>query len=256
MTFLLTLLAFIASASLALLRRVKSAYAIGAVALLMTFGFGSGVLTTPLLRGLQAGYETTSLPTQWPPRSAIVLLGMGTARVQPGLVEVGPLSHGRILMAMEAYRSCKSAGGLCQLVVTGGDTATPGVSEASVYGAQLRSLGADASDIIYENAAQSTWDNARLTRPILEGLGADQIYLVTSGIHMRRALLYFAHFGIRPVAIRSDYLLPWETVVPMSFNFAAADLALAEYRGLLRYRAYNALGWNDPPLPPLARHSN
>ena len=31
----------------------------------------------------------------------------------------------------------------------------------------------------------------------------EQVYLVTSGVHMRRALLYFKHFGLSPVPIRS-----------------------------------------------------
>jgi uncharacterized SAM-binding protein YcdF (DUF218 family) len=252
MTFILTLLAFICAATLAFLRRPKTAAASFIVAVLLTFGIGSGVVTAPLLRAIQSGYETTSIPTTWPATSAILLLGMGTANVQPGLVEVGPLSHGRILMAMQVYRSCKRAGGVCKLIVTGGDTATPGVSEASVYGAQLVSLGADSDDITYDHRAQSTWENAEFTRPILESLNPDQVYLVTSGIHMKRALLYFQHFGVVPIPIRSDYLLPWDTIIPMSFNFAAADLAIAECRGLLRYRAYNAMGWNDPPLAPIA----
>jgi len=136
------------------------------------------------------------------------------------------------------------------VLITGGDKFKEGVIEANVYGEALVRLGIPKSDLILETHSQNTWENAQYTRDIVNRTKPDAIFLVTSGVHMRRALLYFAHFGMRPVPLRSDYLLPWPTVMPMAYNITLADLALSEYRGLLRYNIYNTLGKNPPPSAP------
>jgi uncharacterized SAM-binding protein YcdF (DUF218 family) len=76
--------------------------------------------------------------------------------------------------------------------------------------------------------------------------------LVTSGIHLQRSLLYFAHFGIAPQPVAGDWVRANSLFVPVAWNFVLADLTLHEYLGILRYRVYNMLGWNAPKAPPLA----
>jgi hypothetical protein len=39
------------------------------------------------------------------------------------------------------------------------------------------------------------------------------------------------------------------TPLPQSFNFVFMDLALHEYAGLVRYRVYEMLGWNNQAQP-------
>jgi uncharacterized SAM-binding protein YcdF (DUF218 family) len=76
------------------------------------------------------------------------------------------------------------------------------------------------------------------------------VVLVTSGVHLRRAELYFRHFGIRAVPVRADYVDAVITPVPQAYNFLLMDVALHEYTGLARYRVYNLLGWNVPAKSP------
>ena len=42
-------------------------------------------------------------------------------------------------------------------------------------------------------------------------------------------------------------VLSW---LPLSYNFAMADLALHEYTGIVRYHVYNAMGWNVQATKP------
>lgn len=93
----------------------------------------------------------------------------------------------------------------------------------------------------------NTWQNAQFARPILRQYGADRVLLVSSGIHLRRSLLYFAHFGIDPVPMRADYLRARLLPLPLAYNFTLTDFALHEYVGIARYYVYNALGWNSTP---------
>jgi len=53
------------------------------------------------------------------------------------------------------------------------------------------SLGMIEEDIVLEEKAASTYENALFTKPILENLGAKKIILVTSPYHQRRAYLSF-----------------------------------------------------------------
>jgi len=100
-----------------------------------------------------------------------------------------------------------------------------------------------ADDIILETASKNTWENARYSSQLLTG--NDRVYLVTSGMHMRRSILYFQHFGIDARPVRADYLSPARGWQPNAFNVLLTTAAMHEYIGVWRYYVYNALGWNS-----------
>ena len=75
-------------------------------------------------------------------------------------------------------------------------------------------------------------------------MGKDQVMLVTSGLHLRRSMLYFSHFGVRALPARGDYVGAAMNSLPLAHNFLLMDLTLHEYAGLLRYHVYEMLGWN------------
>jgi uncharacterized SAM-binding protein YcdF (DUF218 family) len=189
----------------------------------------------------------------WQPRVAIIVLGGGVQRVAgTAAVEVPLQAYGRVSKGMELYLQCKHAGKVCTLIVSGGDVVEAGVSEAKVYGDTLLALGVDPSDLVLEGRSLNTWQNAQYCAAWLDEHPQDQVVLVTSGFHLRRGALYFEHFGVRALPVRSDFLSadlrPW----PRAHNFLAMDLALHEYAGLWRYRIYNVLGWNVAAKAPRA----
>ena len=129
---------------------------------------------------------------------------------------------------MALYRECKASGSDCKLEVSGGDARHIGESEAAVYAAALERMGVAPADLLLEPRSMNTWQNAQFSAPLLHGYRAQRVLLVSSAIHLRRASLYFAHFGIVATPVRSDWLKECMQWWPLSWNFAVTDLALHE----------------------------
>jgi uncharacterized SAM-binding protein YcdF (DUF218 family) len=231
-------------------RRRRLARALGVLAAALFLAVGCGPLPAWLLTRLQAPYVADA-PIHWAPRNAIVLLGAGTLRIaDERKVETGMFGWGRIARAAELYRACKASGNDCKLEVSGGDAVGTGAPEATIYGNDLLSLGVEPQDMILEPRSMNTWQNAQFSAPLLKRYGADQVLLVSSGTHLRRGSLYFAHFGIDAIPVRADYLKARWSWWPQSWNFMVADMALHEYVGVAQYHLYNALGWNVQATRP------
>lgn len=228
----------------------RGGWAAGVLALLWLAGVGCGPLPQWMLGRLQDAYPAT-VRHPWAARNAIVLLGAGTI-VPPGGGATTPMvGYGRIAKAAALYRSCRQSGNACRVLVSGGDPQRHGSAEADVYAEVLRSLGVPAADLVLERRSSSTWQNAQFSRPLLAAYAPQRLVLVTSGLHLRRSLLYFAHFGLHPLPVRGDYLRATPSWLPLAANAMLFDAALHEYVGVARYHVYNAMGWNAPPRPPL-----
>ncbi|OOG46683.1 YdcF family protein [Rhodanobacter sp. C01] len=231
--------------------RRRLASGLAGLALLLFLAVGCGPLPRWLLHSLQAPYMGTV--GGWAPRNAIVLLGAGTTRVAPGAtLEPSLFAYGRIVQAARLYRDCKASGQQCMLLVSGGDSQHHGMAEAAVYAPVLLGLGVSAQDLQLESRSMNTWQNAQFSRPLLQAYDPQKLVLVSSAIHLRRSMLYFTHFGLRPVPAHGDTIAAMITAWPQSSNLALCDDALHEYLGVAQYHVYNALGWNAPPvLAPL-----
>lgn len=229
-----------------------SSYVALALALALLIGIGCGPLAALLVEGLQRGYPAHV--TVQPARvTAIVLLGNGTEEVgtpPSHTVEVGPLGYGRIVKALELYRACKQVNTGCFVLISGGDPRRHGVSEATIYGAQLTRLGVAPGDLVLEDRSLNTFQNAQYSASVLAARSPDQVFLVSSGLHLRRALTYFAHFGSHPRPVGVDFVSATPSVLPLAHNFLVADLGLHEYEGVLRYMIYERMGWNVPAPRP------
>jgi uncharacterized SAM-binding protein YcdF (DUF218 family) len=219
-----------------------------ALTLLLFLAVACGPVPRWLLHDLQDTYSPT-VSGPWAARNAIVVLGVGTTRAtRTSPLEPLMLAYGRLARAAILYRECKAAGQQCMVLVTGGDPQEHGSPEAVVYAAVLRRLGVSDGDLQVEPRSMSTWQNAQFTRPMLATYAPQRVLLLTSGFHMRRSLLYFAHFGIRPEAVRADEINALLPSWPDAWNITFCDVALHEYAGIARYDVYNLLGWNAPPV--------
>lgn len=226
------------------MRPSRALYVIAAVVFIFV---GSGVPANLLLGKLQDGLDGHI--EQWGAANAIVLLGAGSEMTDQG-PELGSFSYGRLVKAFELYRSCKSRAEDCRIVSSGGDTRGFGKSEAELYAEALERLGASRADLIVEGRSMNTWQNAQFTAEILAGQQPDRVVLVTSGLHVRRSVLYFSHFGVRPLGVRADYARARMSLLPRASNIMLADIAIHEYLGVLRYHVYNWLGWNVKAVQP------
>lgn len=242
MTFFLIL--FIITIIFVLLHHIKTASITLLITLVIFLSIGSGLPLSYLLSHLESPYIKQA-PIHWLKRNAIVLLGAGTVKLpKSNIVQPTVLAYSRIIMAAELYRSCKDSKQTCIIVVSGGDALKTGMPEAIVYRNTLLDLGISQADLLLEPNSLNTFRNAELASPLLKQGKFDQVLLVTSGIHLKRALLYFSHFGIKAIPIASDYLAAQFSLLPLAYNFTITDYAIHEYTGIARFHLYNLLGWN------------
>jgi uncharacterized SAM-binding protein YcdF (DUF218 family) len=245
LNLLLTL--FLLGLAFARLRWRRCQWTFWLLGLVFFFTAGCGPLPALLLKYLQAPYATR--PTiSWAQRNAIVMLGSGTSRVI-GTRQVEPhlFADGRLIEAYTLYRDCRQGGNDCKIVLSGGDPFRNGVTEAAACGDVLVAMGVPRADLLLESRSMNTWQNAQFVQPILQDYRPGQVVLVSSAIHLHRALAFFAHFGIDAIPVRGDYADVQWVAWPNAWNLALTDMATHEYVGVLTYHFYNLMGWNAPP---------
>ncbi|TAN30599.1 MAG: YdcF family protein [Castellaniella sp.] len=131
--------------------------------------------------------------------------------------------------------------GRAPLIIVSGAALDGGRSEATVMAAALERDGVPADAIVRENHSLTTHQNALYTAQILRARGIQDFLLVTSALHMPRAMATFQKQGLSPVAAPS----PPQIVVPdePDFSFWLPDLLtlhasrsiVKEYLGMLVY---------------------
>lgn len=245
MTILLILFAIIAAIVYLVLDRLKTCGAILSIIVISFLVIGNGTLPTLLLKPLESRYNMEFKPEYSHKKNAIVVLGAGAVKMPgTGVVKPSIMAYSRIYEGLKLYQSCKKSGHKCTIVISGGDTLSVGTTEASLYKDELLKFNVHESDIAIEPESKNTYKNAELTSQYLKEQNFDRIFLVTSGVHMRRAVLYFSHFGIKTTPVISDYITAQLSYFPSGYDFVITDLALHEYIGILRYHIYNLFHWN------------
>ncbi len=246
MITLAILFSLVASAAFALLSLRRSTAIAIAGALIVFESVGSGLIPSLLLETLQSRSIVKDNPN-WGERNVIIVLGDGTARLpSQSIVRPSILAYSRILEAIRLYILAKKSDHQCTILISGGDASGTGVTEADDYRAEMVQLGVTDTDILLERRSMNTFQNAEFSGAILREQRFDKLFLVTSGLHLPRALLYFSYFSIYPTPCAADYIVPPVSILPTGYNFTIADLAAHEYIGMVRYYIYNSLGWNPP----------
>jgi uncharacterized SAM-binding protein YcdF (DUF218 family) len=248
MSFMMIFLGIVLALICVFFKRLKLSIGILILVLMVTLSMGTGVLPHFFMNALQSStlYET-KISTVWAKKNLILILGMGTIKIPKlELVVPGTLAYSRILEGASLYHTCKKSENQCKILVSGGDISDTGKSEAEVYKNELLKLGIDNVDILVETQSHNTFENAEFSAPLIQQEKPDQIFLVTAGIHMKRALLYSKHFGIDAIPVPADYMRTYPSVLPIGYNITMSDFALHEYIGILRYSIYQFFGWNKP----------
>lgn len=198
---------------------------------LLSTGVGVRVLTT------NADFPST-LPDTKP--EAIVILGGGTLSNQKtGEHTLHPISTMRLLRGYFLFQREP-----LPLFVSGGTLwgrELPG--EGELMRETLIKLGVPEEKIIVEGNARTTWENARLVTTLLRERNIKSFYLVSSQVHLRRALFAFTHFypesSIIPISAHPIYdRMPLHLIdfLPSSAALSASSMLLHEWWGLLFYR--------------------
>jgi len=202
---------------------------------------GGGFLPAILAKPLESAYPILN-PPQWQKRNAIILLGGGVTLPRGNKVTPGNFSYPRIHEALRLYLLCKKTVNECKIIITGGIGDYPQQSEAAVYRDDLLRFGVLNTDIILEERSKNTAENAKFTVPMLMQGKYDQIFLVTSAVHLKRSLLYFADLGIYAIPAPANYLVAKISIIPRGYKIAFTDFILHEYGGIIKFYIFNWLG--------------
>ena len=214
------------------------------VAVIVLWGASTPIFSDYLCLTLEGQYPPVAVEAT-PTADAIVVLGGGVSGPAPPRITLD-LSDAadRLLHAARLYRAGKAP----LVLVTGGMIPWLGseLPEAATMQSLLEEWGVPAGSILLEGASRNTYENAILSKPLLEERGLQRVLLVTSALHMPRALATFQSAGIDAVPAATDYTViyrDWRTVIdflPDARALSRTTDAISEYVG---YAYYRWQGW-------------
>ena len=201
------------------------------------------ILVGPIGHFLAVPLETRfpALPDDMDPPDGIIVLG-GSVEEQLSA------KRGRITFTEAAERLTAPIGLMrrfpnARLVFSGGSAALSGdkATEAEIVKRFWREIGLDQGQVVYEDRSRNTYENALFSRGLVEPKAGERWLLITSAMHMPRAVGIFRQVGFPitpyPVDYRTDGRIWSLGLVKYSAQgVPTADLAAHEWIGLLVYR--------------------
>ena len=138
-----------------------------------------------------------------PSAQAIVVLGGGMS--PPGAGRPWPdlsAAADRVWHAARLYHAGKAP----IVVMSGGaDLALGPVSEAQSMRDFINDLGVPRAAVLLESGSRNSRENAQFVAVLLKQRQIDRVLLVTSALHMRRALAHFRAEGLAVVPVATDH---------------------------------------------------
>lgn len=175
-----------------------------------------------------------------PHAQAMVVLGGTVSPPLSGETEIN-LGAGadRVWYAARLFNAGKAP---LVLLSGGGDLEHQAFSEARAMAVFLQDLGVPAQAIVLEETSRNTRQNAAFSAVLLKARGIEHILLVTSALHMPRALALFEAQGLQVTPAPTDFeasqdqpfgLLAW---LPDAGALNGSAMAMKEWVGKLAGR--------------------
>lgn len=194
-----------------------------------------------------AGYLIQSLEQYYPPiqvqdapyADAIVLLGGAVSAPEPPRPDVQLGSGGdRLLTTARLWKAGKAP----LILIAGGNVYGGQFSpEADYTSAILIDWGIAESAFVKDRKSRNTSENATEVAALLKTNGLEKILLVTSAMHMPRAMALFRSEGIDVTAVPANHWITYgenktlSSWIPSAINLSGSTRALREYLGMLYY---------------------
>lgn len=186
---------------------------------------------------LERNYRVADICDGFSSDDVIVVLGGGKkgSAAKPGQVEV--LMEATFVRTFSALKLWRELEKKPYIIVSGGGYGE--VKESDLMSLLLNEAGVPRDKMRLERESKTTWQNAQGVKSILADVKAKRFYLVTSAIHMPRALSVFGDLGLPvcpwPVdqqAFRPDFGGLW---IPSIRPLEKSSAALHEFKGLIWY---------------------
>jgi uncharacterized SAM-binding protein YcdF (DUF218 family) len=216
-----------------LLRFRKSGFALFATAFLWTAFWSVPAMSDGLRNSLEDRHVVVR-EESLPAADAIVILGGATRYwwLQKEDVDPWELGSSRLAAGARAWLSNRAP-----IVILTGGRGGRDASEAARMKTAIQRLGVPASALVLEERSRNTEDNAANTARLAHPLGVRRILLVTSALHMPRAMLLFQRqgFEVTPVPVpEKGHRKTWrDRWLPSPSALWRSGRALKEYVALL-----------------------
>lgn len=217
---------------LAALRYRRLGFLFGVFGFLWLFVWALPVANLALRDVLEQPYPPLAM-ADVPQAPALVVLGGGIAPAGHGdLYPDMGASADRVWHAARLYH----AGKVPLLVLAGGsDTRFSRMSEAVAMQQLLLELGVPASALLLEELSRTTRQNAQFAGDMLAKQGITEVILVTSALHMPRAVALFQAQGLTVIPVATDHPVGsepgWRRWLPSAAALDGSGQALKELIG-------------------------
>lgn len=210
-----------------------------ALSLIFLVAFALYALSTPWVGGILRKSLEVSSPVNLqapPPADAIVVLGGGrrTQAREYGGDTLNSYSLERLRYAARLHHATH-----LPILATGGMPGGGSVSESAL----MRKVSTEELHTPVrwiEEAALTTWDNARFSAPILKKAGVKRILLVTDAAHLRRAAPLFQQQGLYVIPAGIHFagaqINSPISLLPSASGLRDSHYALHEWLGIVWYR--------------------
>ena len=197
--------------------------------------FGTGWLPAALITAFEAQYPIVlkaNTDIHW-----VVVLGGGHHAQRVGVPANDLLSSASIDRLVEGVRVYRQLPASKLLLSGGAMRPMETISEASYLASIVSWFDVPINDIVLETESNNTADEAVAIKKIVD---KESFYLVTSAVHMPRAMALCRQQGLNPIAAPTDFMSMyasdsrWEDIyLPNANNLAESSTAWHEVLGLV-----------------------
>jgi uncharacterized SAM-binding protein YcdF (DUF218 family) len=204
--------------------------------LLSSYNVVSDAFVTPLERTFEPLYPRTRLDTAiraagQAPKWIVVLGGGDVAdRRVPANDQLGDSAMSRLVEGVRLYRELPGT----KLLLSGGVGA--GIKHADILGAVAELFRLPPEDVVLDRSA---WDTEQEAHNLAARVGSAPFILVTSAVHMPRAVALFRRQRARPIAAPTHHYtldtpgVSFDELLPSPSALMKMDAATHEYLGTL-----------------------
>lgn len=183
-------------------RRPRIGMACGALAVVWLWAWSMPVLSLWLRGTLEDQFAQRPL-SRVPQAQALVMLGGGVSPPSGKATDINlGAAADRVWYAARLFHAGKAP----LLILSGGyDPERHADSEARAMAAFMADLGVPAQALVLEEQSRNTRQNAAYSAALLKARGIDRILLVTSALHMPRAMALFTAQGLQVIPAPTDF---------------------------------------------------
>jgi uncharacterized SAM-binding protein YcdF (DUF218 family) len=195
----------------------------------LLLGLSNSFTSNALLRPLEHRYPALLVaPTgAGAPAVGFILVLGGGGNNDPDVPITSNLTPGQMVRLIEGVRLYREIPG-SKLILSEVTASPEGMTNVA------KALGVKPEDILHLSFARDTEEESRQVAPIV---GSQRFILVTSAVHMPRAMRFFQSRGLQPIAAPTDHLAPRKRLgvddaFPDGYYLFKSKTAWYEYLGL------------------------